>query len=245
MTKQTSLLNVLANHPPLSQIVEALSAHGEGRESLAQCPTCQTSLVITDLPEAEWLSVTCGEGCCNYREHRNQNPPQNIQWVDSLNEANFVSCNLSRQTIETQDLTRVLRNLRELVKDAEHVRKFQDRLIVTVDGYNDDPRPLWYIAEVRECLRLLDEQFPYWFHFCEKEGGTLRMLALCLMPLIETADGAISVSFGDFSELLQARSAATLKLHKMHKLELTITQSNLEVVVNYYEEQLWQRKRGE
>jgi len=241
MANQSSILNVLANHPALREIIEALAARVEGREPLAQCPTCQTSLVILDLPEAESLYVTCSGGCSNYREHRTQHPSQNVRWVDSFNEANLVRCNLNRQTIETQDLTHVLRNLRELIKDADHVRKFQDKLIVTVDGYNDDPRPLWHVAEVRECLGLLDEQFPYWFHFCEKEGETLRMLALCLIPLTQNKDGALSASLADFNEFLRARGAATLELHKMYNLESAITRSNLEVVANYYEKKVWQQ----
>lgn len=99
-----------------------------------------------------------------------------MEWVDSYEKANFLSCNLSRKTVESKNISQIAATLAKLTDSVESVNKFKDSLMVTVDGYNDDPRQLWFVSEVRECLGLLDEQFPYWFHFCEKKGEHSKCL---------------------------------------------------------------------
>ncbi len=49
-----------------------------------------------------------------------------------------------------------------------------------MDGYDDDPRELWDIAEVRAFYQKLDEKFPYWFWFCDKRDVSLKVISDCL-----------------------------------------------------------------
>ena len=60
---------LLAKHPELAQIDEAITAHLAGKPIEARCPTCDRLLVVTEVPETGELWVTCGNGCTAYHEH--------------------------------------------------------------------------------------------------------------------------------------------------------------------------------
>jgi hypothetical protein len=235
MSEQKKLLHVLAAHPTLKQITEALLAHAEGLPVTARCLTCDTVLKVVDLTEVESLYVTCTDGCSNYREHRIRHPYGGAQLSSSLTDANTIGLNLSRQTIETKNINPILKNLSLLLEDAGTVHKFQERMLVSVDGYNDDPRQLWLIEEVRDCLRLLDERFPYWFHFCEKQTGALRMLALCLTPFIQTPEGEPWMSVVDYKEFIYSHAKALRELHESYNIPAKTTLDILESVSAYYD----------
>ena len=59
---------ILAKHPELEPIFEALSAYHQGQSITACCPKCGQLLVVTDVPAASALWVTCELGCTSYRE---------------------------------------------------------------------------------------------------------------------------------------------------------------------------------
>lgn len=58
--------SVLAKHPEMVQISQALAAFREGREVVVQCPTCGGFLHVTDKPEIGSLWITCETGCISY-----------------------------------------------------------------------------------------------------------------------------------------------------------------------------------
>ena len=60
---------LVAQHPELAQVDEAIRAHLTGKTIEARCPTCDRFLVVTEVAEASALWVTCGSGCTAYREH--------------------------------------------------------------------------------------------------------------------------------------------------------------------------------
>lgn len=89
----------------------------------------------------------------------------------------------------TEPLSEGLRQtLSNMTKDAETARRFRRKLELVFTGYDDDPRELWDIPEVREYVSRLDAFFPYWFYFCYAEGQTLNLLLYCLSCL-EPAGG--------------------------------------------------------
>ena len=60
--------SLLAKHPELAQINEAIKAYRAGEPVTARCPTCDKALTVTEVPETGELWVTCGTGCTTYRE---------------------------------------------------------------------------------------------------------------------------------------------------------------------------------
>lgn len=55
----------------------------------------------------------------------------------------------SRQQVETGDLAETLALLRRLTADRQTAIDFCGRISLVVDGYNDDPRELFEVPEVR------------------------------------------------------------------------------------------------
>jgi hypothetical protein len=75
MAVQTIPEQVLAKHPEMEQVFDALMAYSEGGEVKARCPKCNHLLVVTDLPEAGSRWVTCDSGCTSYHEKYKPSAP--------------------------------------------------------------------------------------------------------------------------------------------------------------------------
>jgi hypothetical protein len=58
----------------------------------------------------------------------------------------------------------------------------QGKINISFDGYDDDPRELFEIDEVREYIDLLDEAIPELFFFArsERSATTLMFFLFCL-----------------------------------------------------------------
>jgi hypothetical protein len=72
--------------------------------------------------------------------------------------------NVSRAEIDAGDIIPTMLELGPLLA-PENVRRFQRKVSLFVDGYDDDPRDVYAIDEVRRWLQLVDVAFPFWFYF--------------------------------------------------------------------------------
>lgn len=65
--------------------------------------------------------------------------------------------------------------------------KFENKIIILIEGYDNDKRPIWDISEIREYFKILDLLFPYWFYFLKKEEKSdkfgIKMLMFLLVPI--------------------------------------------------------------
>jgi hypothetical protein len=60
--------SILKKYPELTQILEAIKNYHAGQPITTRCKTCNRLLEVTEVPAANSLWVTCGNGCTNYRE---------------------------------------------------------------------------------------------------------------------------------------------------------------------------------
>lgn len=93
---------------------------------------------------------------------------------------------ISREQVDLQDYEELLLALRPMADDAESTREYGGRLEFVFEGFENDPREVYAIPEIRQFVSSLTERFPFWFHFCGKVDDTLFALMACLMPLGET-----------------------------------------------------------
>ena len=68
---------------------------------------------------------------------------------------------ISRRQVEACDITSVLTELKPFLGTREDAWPYLGQMTLVVDGYNEDPRELVDIAEVRSLLRALEQQWPY------------------------------------------------------------------------------------
>ena len=121
----------------------------------------------------------------------------------SMNLANlaFLSINLtnlashwlgvavSRDDVESNDISSTLDALSSLLVDDATVRKFQERVNISFDGFDHDPLEVYEIPEIRRFCAELDKSFPYWLYFLSTEDSSLKMMAFCLCRVNTKAPG--------------------------------------------------------
>jgi len=64
---------------------------------------------------------------------------------------------------------------------GRRLRAMMGSLVFCVEGYDDDPREINTIPEVRKFYSVFHEAWPYWFYFCNLEVDTLRTMVLCCL----------------------------------------------------------------
>lgn len=88
---------------------------------------------------------------------------------------------------------------------GRRLRDMMNTLVFQIDGYNDDPRELHSIPEIRRFYEAFHKAWPYRFYFCNLDSEELQMMVLCCLPSIAALkiDEAPKVSVEyDRSELL-------------------------------------------
>ena len=99
----------------------------------------------------------------------------------------------SRRQVETCDIDEPLQFLRRLTADRHTALEFCGRISLVIDGYNDDPRELFEIPEVRAYIKRLDQEWRYWFFFLSQADESIKLLESCLCETIEVVPGVTSV----------------------------------------------------
>jgi TPR repeat protein len=110
-----------------------------------------------------------------------------IQQPIDLKSFEFVVLDFDREDIASGNTSSVMDVLTQLLERDAAIR-FCERVDVCCTGYDSDPRELWEIPEVREFVKRLDRQFPYWCYFLSRNGEGLLWLTYCLYPLAQTQD---------------------------------------------------------
>lgn len=93
-----------------------------------------------------------------------------------------------RDETEKQDCTGVLSLLKGLTSSPEMARANRQGVHILFGGYDEDPRPLWQIPDVRQYISSLNDQFPYWLFFMSYILPNFASIVLCLIPLNSTQE---------------------------------------------------------
>lgn len=112
---------------------------------------------------------------------------------------------VSKNEIIRRDISPALNVLKSLLRSPEVTRFYRERVDIAFDGYNDDPRELDEIEEVREYVQTLDQQFPFWLFFLSKHMLGLQGIVFChLLPFL-TDEAKAEHHLGELEELLLKR----------------------------------------
>ena len=100
---------------------------------------------------------------------------------------------ISRREVEQGDLPSVLSRLKPLLATREDAWRYRGQMTLVVDGYNDDPRELVDIPEVRALLRGLEAEWPYWAYFFNQVDDSIKLLLSCVAGSRFLGDGAVEM----------------------------------------------------
>ena len=97
------------------------------------------------------------------------------------------------------------------------------RLILVIDSYDDDQRELYMIPELREWMREVDREFPYWLFFMDLgPRSTLAFVTFARCQYERTSGGSF-IQDQELKRFLVTRFAA------MNQLAIRLNISQCEV----------------
>ena len=87
---------------------------------------------------------------------------------------------ISRREVEAADIASVLSRLKPFLATREDAWRYRGQMTLVVDGYNNDPRELVDIPEVRNLLRGLESSWPQWAYFFNQVDDSIKLLLSCV-----------------------------------------------------------------
>jgi len=125
---------------------------------------------------------------------------------------------VSRADIEAMQVGSTVERLMLFSDDAEQVYRFAGRMVLQVEGYDADPRPLVQIPECVRFFRAVDAQWNYWLHFLLPMPDQLQLIVLMLTDLrVQERHGAmISYAPRDPRQMRQVLKRQFHALERLH-----------------------------
>ena len=100
---------------------------------------------------------------------------------------------ISRREVEAGDLASVLSRLKPFLATREDAWRYRGQMTLVVDGYNNDPRELVDIPEVRTLLRGLESSWPQWAYFFNQVDDSIKLLLSCVAGSRFLGRGAVEM----------------------------------------------------
>jgi hypothetical protein len=86
----------------------------------------------------------------------------------------------SRPAIERLDFQHFM-NLYGAPARHPALRALMNRFVFCVEGFDDDPREIHFIPQIRAFYRKFEDAWPFWFFHCNLDNDTLRSMTLCCL----------------------------------------------------------------
>ena len=113
--------------------------------------------------------------------------------ASKLQDYSIVILGVGRDLVEDGDIWPLVSHLNSLKDDPSQLPLCAERYELLFEGYDDDPRDVWEIPDVRDFACAMDAEFPYWLFFLEKAGTSgLQALALCVAGYERSPSGGSS-----------------------------------------------------
>jgi hypothetical protein len=151
----------------------------------------------------------------------------------------------SRRQVETCDMDEPLELLRSLTADRDVAIEFCGRISLVVDGYNDDPRELFEIPEVRAYMKRLDQAWPYWFFFLSQADESIKLLESCLCDTIEVVPGVTSIDVDQMERSLARHFGAMYRLGEELDLPEDLCEEVAEGIIGMFRNAAVERIEGD
>jgi len=145
----------------------------------------------------------------------------------------IVGLRISRREIEHHDTSRSLALLNGLTQEKNVAWIARGRLVLSVDGYDDDPRELYELPEVRRFIKSLHSQWKYWFFFSNEIYATLQVVCNCILSGTRASPHATQVDANSFNKFYRECADACNDLCDKFGLP---EEANQEQLLNAYQQ---------
>lgn len=130
--------------------------------------------------------VAAGEDAANSMSFLVDNFPSRFAGGDdSLNRLLFedkfetVLLPIERELIDSRVTDEIVEVFMGMIATKESAMSVQQRIVLSVSGYDDDPRELWEISEVRDYLCEIFTRCPFLFFLASHRGQSIALLFNC------------------------------------------------------------------
>lgn len=133
--------------------------------------------------------------------------------------SDLVFYEFSRSRVERCDFSHFLGlYVPEKLPTGRRLRNMMNSLVFGIQGYDDDPREIHSIPEVRRFYTAFHQAWPYGLYFGNLETDSLRMMTVCRLPSLAAmkVDGRPDVAVTcDPADLLRLISADIVPMNTM------------------------------
>jgi hypothetical protein len=92
----------------------------------------------------------------------------------------------SRDRVEAGDAKDFLSRFGKFrVPVGRQLQGMMNSLALMIEGYDDDPREIYAIPEVRTFYQQLWQRWPYWLYFCNLDTENLMMMVMCCLDSLD------------------------------------------------------------
>lgn len=110
---------------------------------------------------------------------------------------------ISRREVDQADPQSVVSRLKVLLASREDAWRYRGQMTRVVDGYNNAPRELVNISEVRSLLRRLEAEWPHWAFFFNYVDDSIKLMLSCMAGSRHLGNDAVEMH----AELMAAAMA--------------------------------------
>lgn len=133
--------------------------------------------------------------------------------------SNLVVYQFSRSKVDRGDFSHFLGLYGpEKLPTGRRLREMMNTVTFTVDGFDNDPREIYSIPEIRSFYAAFHAAWPYWLYFCNLDSEEFHMMVLCCLPSIAAVkldqNPRVNVEY-DALELLRFISADFVHMNLM------------------------------
>jgi hypothetical protein len=122
----------------------------------------------------------------------------------------------SRREVEAGDPSALVERLNSLFNTRDAIWRYRGQVALAVDGYNDDPRELVDVPEVRAFLVEFDQQWPYWAFYFNQVDDSIKLLASCLCAGRYLGRGQVEIDAEKLQRFLLTGFAAMNSIFDEH-----------------------------
>lgn len=110
---------------------------------------------------------------------------------------------ITRKEIGSGNVSSALERLHVLTDSAENVNLYRESVLFQFDGYQNDPRELCEIPEVRAYFHTLAQAWPHFLWFTHRGAGAIALLLslLCQVRVIRSPETGFGTEFTDTDEI--------------------------------------------
>ena len=140
---------------------------------------------------------------------------------------------VDRSDVEACNTDGLVQMLSPLVADAEAAWELRGKLSISFHGYDEDPRALYTVPEVRKFVARVHAVWPHWFFFLNQIDHSIKLVAACLCELNRVEPGGWQLAPPHLEYFLDSGMAVLEQIFERHRFPPDQHRAIVEGVIEY------------